>query len=131
MPGISLAFRQPTVHHLQYCAAEEMTNYTQFCTAQIHLSWLCLCDYITDGRGLPWDQNAICMLKYIYKRVKPNSTYMYICSSTLLRVVNRGHTNAQGRKYHVVFLRCYDNSSTIYGTTYGTIYQEDITQQSG
>ena len=48
-------------------------------------------------------------------RAKPE---FHIGSSTLLRVVNRSHANTQGRKYHVVFLRCYDNSSAVmkYGT---------------
>ena len=56
MQGIPLAFRPPTVRHLHYCAAEEMTNYTQFCTAQLHCAdYVCaLCEYITDGRGPPW-----------------------------------------------------------------------------
>ena len=29
MQGILLVFRPPAVHHLRYCAAEEITNYTQ------------------------------------------------------------------------------------------------------
>ena len=66
-----------------------------------------LCDYITDGRVPPWDQNAVC----IYKT---SEVEFYVGSCTLLRVVNGSHTNVQDRKYHVVFLRCYDNSSTVY-----------------
>ena len=31
------AFCPPTVRCLQYCAAEVMSNYTQFCIAQLHM----------------------------------------------------------------------------------------------
>ena len=36
MRGIPLAFRPPTVRFPEYCAAEVMTNYTQFCIEQLH-----------------------------------------------------------------------------------------------
>ena len=35
MQCIPLTFHPPTVHHLRYCAAEVMTNYIQFCIAQL------------------------------------------------------------------------------------------------
>ena len=54
-PTLPLPIVQPIVHLLQYCAAEVMTNYTQFSIAQLieMVMFVCyvLCVAISDGRG--------------------------------------------------------------------------------
>ena len=43
-------------------------------------------------------------------------SHKYISKFIVLKlVVNRSLTNGQGRKYHVVFMRCYDNIVDYYG----------------
>ena len=64
MQGIPLAFRPPTVCCLRYCAAEVMTNYTQFCIVQPLESFIFASCALTSLMAVvPRETCAVCTLK--------------------------------------------------------------------